>query len=347
MSRSCVVTLLLSMVVVTVQARATDPDRDFSGKWVLDPAASNTQSLGADENSLTITQGEAGLTCVAGPGQWSYAFDGSETRKQAGDETRTAVARWEGNVLLIHTQVKGASEYSVIDRWSLSSDRNTLTIARHVTRGTEDVEGSLVYRYQNTTAAATEPQSGGLSRRPEPGSASDITIPTGTHVLLALIGEISTKHAKDGDHVYLTTATPVAAEGRIIIPRGSDVFGTITRTKRAGKLGGKGELYIRFDSLILPNGVTRDFKSRPSGEEGKMDANGKSVDPHLVLLAAGTGAQIGGATKGVSGAAAGAAIGSIAAVMLTRNQDVILRAGTHVEMIFDRDIIFHADELPY
>jgi hypothetical protein len=32
-------------------------------------------------------------------------------------------------------------------------------------------------------------------------------------------------------------------------------------------------------------------------------------------------------------------------VLLSRNQDVVLPAGTHVEMVLDRDLVFRPDEI--
>jgi hypothetical protein len=63
-----------------------------------------------------------------------------------------------------------------------------------------------------------------------------------------------------------------------------------------------------------------------------------------VMMAAELGAEI-GSMKGMSGAAAGAGAGALAGILLTRNQDVILRPGTHVEMVLDRDLVFHPEEL--
>jgi type IV secretion system protein VirB10 len=184
-----------------------------------------------------------------------------------------------------------------------------------------------------------------LAKRPEPAAPPDITVPKGTHVLLALVSEVSTRHAKEGDRVYLRTDAPVAANGRVVIPRWSDVSGTITRAKPAGRVSGKGELYIRFDSLILPNGVSRDFHARPTGDEGKVEGNGKSADGRTVMEGAGMGATVGAITRGLPGAAVGGAAGAIAGVLLSRNQDVVLRQGTHLEMVLDRDLVFHPDEL--
>src|ERR1700722_8235648 len=107
-----------------------------------------------------------------------------------------------------------------------------------------------------------------------PAKPQDFTVSAGTKVPLSLINTISTKHSVAGDRVYLETAFPILADGRIVIPVGSYVAGTVTEVKKAGRVKGRSELYIRFDSLTLPNGVTRDFRSRM----GSIDARG---DEHL------------------------------------------------------------------
>lgn len=365
MRRSFLATALLIASGFTISLRAGDPDGDFSGKWVLDPAASDIRSLGQVESSLAISQGDAGILCSTGSLRWSYALDGSETRKRVGDESWNSVVKWEGDALLVNTLVSGPRDYTVMDRWTLSHDRSTLTITRQVVRASGEVDGSLVFRREGAQMAAARPavaetvpgtmsrasEPGGgaalpaLAKRPEPSVPPDITVPRGTHVLLALIGEVSTKHAKEGDHVYLRTDAPVAVNGRVVIPRWSDVAGTITRTKAAGRVSGKGELYIRFDSLILPNGVSRDFRARPTGDEGKVEGNGKSADGRTVMEGAGMGATVGAITRGLPGAAVGGAAGALVGVLLSRNQDVVLRPGTHLEMVLDRDLVFHPDEL--
>jgi hypothetical protein len=104
-------------------------------------------------------------------------------------------------------------------------------------------------------------------------------------------------------------------------------------------------LFIRFDALILPNGVSRDFRARPPGEEGKVEGNGKSADGRTVMAGAGMGATIGAITRGLPGAGVGGAAGALAGVLMSRNQDVVLHSGTHLEMVLDRDLVFHPDEL--
>src|SRR5204863_4994423 len=102
-------------------------------------------------------------------------------------------------------------------------------------------------------------------------AAAQFTVETGTKMPLSLINSISTKHSAEGDRVYLETVFPVLVNGRIVVPVGSYVAGTVTQIKKPGRVKGRGELYVRFDSLTLPNGVTRDFH----GRIGSMDGNAK------------------------------------------------------------------------
>ena len=338
---------------------------------MLDQAASDTASIGPVEAYLTVSQGGSGILCSTAKAQWSFSLDGGETRKQIGDESHSSVTKWEGSALLVNTQVTGPRHYTIMDRWEISRSHNTLTITRQIVRADGEAEGTLVFRREGATVtppapvAPTTPPSGEappaggwrqtepaisgqpvLSTRSVPSAPPDITVPTGTRVLLSLINEVNTKHAHEGDHVYLRTASPVAVSGRVVIPRGSDVEGVVTKSKAAGKVVGKGELYIRFDSLILPNGVSRDFRARPPGEEGKVESNGKTADGRTVIEGAGAGGAIGAITHGLGGAAIGGAGGALAGVLLSRNQDVILHAGAHLEMVLDRDLVFHPEELP-
>ena len=192
-------------------------------------------------------------------------------------------------------------------------------------------------------------------------------VDAGTKIPLVMINSVSTRHAAEGDRLYLETSFPILASGKIVIPPGSYVAGTITSAKRGGRMKGKAELFLRFDSLTLPNGVTRDFRARVGGidgrssqqldrSEGKITAEAtKGADARTVGEGAAGGASIGVIAGSVSGrpgmgagigAAAGAAAG-LMGVMLTRGQDVVLARGTTVEMVLDRDLEFTAAELDF
>jgi len=196
---------------------------------------------------------------------------------------------------------------------------------------------------------------------------ADYRVDPGTHLPLNLINLVSTKSAKVGARVYLETAFPIVVSGRMVIPPGSYVMGTVTDIKRPGRLKGKGEIYLRFDSLTLPNGVTRDFRARVSGiegangeklddEEGKVIGEGnKSGDARTVGETAVTGTWIGtiaGAAAGRTGmgagigAAAGAAAGMVG-VLLSRGPDLTLPKGSTIEMVLDRPVYFSDEDIDF
>jgi hypothetical protein len=207
---------------------------------------------------------------------------------------------------------------------------------------------------------------GGFSQRQTSPSTATYNIPPGTHILLNMKNSVSTKQVV-GDRLYLETAFPVIVNGRIVIPEGSYVTGTVTEVKRPGKVKGRGELQVRFDSLILQNGVSRDFRADLGAidardnqslkrEDSKILGPGnKSGDAGTVIGAAAAGTVIGsgvGAAAGNAGTGAGMGVGIGAAsgllgVLLTRGPDAILAKGSTVEMVLDRPLSFNESELDF
>jgi len=209
-----------------------------------------------------------------------------------------------------------------------------------------------------------------LGQEPAANTAAlpaDFVVVPGTRIPLGLINTLSTKSAAEGDRVYLETVFPILTNGRIVIPPGSWVSGTVTDVKRPGRVKGRGELYLRFDSLTLPNGVTRDFRARVGGVDGQggeeydrtegiiRSEGNKAGDARTIAETAGAGASVGmiagAAAKhyalgGGIGAAAGATAG-LMAVLLSRGPDAVLAKGTTVEMITDRPLQFAKNEIEF
>ena len=356
---------------------AADSDRDFSGRWNLDRNASDLRALSLETYEFLAVEQNSQIHCTAITArgasiQWTYSLNGDESKYQIGAESMNSVVKWEGAALLINTLVSGPQSYAVMDRWTLSRDHRQLIILRQISHGAAEVEGRIVYGHLSAEVGAPTPVPGmGAAPQPLPAEQPvlvtrpaappapvELTIPAGTHILLSLTSSISTKNSKEGDRVYLQTAMPVAQDGRIVIPRGSYVQGTVTKTKPAGRLSSKGELYLLFDSLTLPNGVTRDFRARltsADASKGKVDSTEGKIsgdsdkDPHKVATGVGIGGMggviVGGAAgHPVTGLGVGAAAG-LAAVLLSKNQDVVLPRGTSVEMVLDRDLYYTAAEL--
>jgi type IV secretion system protein VirB10 len=213
--------------------------------------------------------------------------------------------------------------------------------------------------------AAQEPQT--AIPPPSAPTAGGYTLDAGTKVPLSLINSVSTKSSLEGDRVYLETAFPVLANGRIVIPVGSWVAGTVTEVKKPGRVKGRGELYIRFDTLTLPNGVTRDLRSRMDGmdasstgeldrSEGKVKSEGnKAGDLKTVAETTGAGASVGAiagsaAGHGMTGLGVGAAAGAVGGliyVLASRGPDAVIAKGSTVEMVLDRAIVFNENDVDF
>ncbi len=200
--------------------------------------------------------------------------------------------------------------------------------------------------------------------KPEPKAYQ---VEPGTRIPLSMINSVSTKNAAPGERIYLETVFPILVDSRIVIPPGSYVAGTITKVQRPGKVKGRGEFFLRFDSLTLPNGVTRDFRASVSGldgraseeldrKEGSIKSEGnKAGDARTVGETTAAGASIGGLAGSVGGhAAMGAGIGAAAgvtaglvAMLLSRGPDAVLAKGTTVEMVLDRSVKFDENDLDF
>ena len=193
------------------------------------------------------------------------------------------------------------------------------------------------------------------------------TVAAGTRIPLGLINSVSTKNSVAGDRIYLETVFPIVIDSHIVIPPGSYVQGTVTEVKRPGRVKGRGELYVRFDTLTLPNGVTRDFRSRLGAVDARADEkldekegvvkgdSNKGGDTRVMGETAASGASIGaiaGAAAGHAGlgagigGAAGAAAG-LAGVLLTRGPEAMLAKGSTVEMVLDRPLVFDTAEVNF
>lgn len=183
--------------------------------------------------------------------------------------------------------------------------------------------------------------------------SQEITLPAGTKIPLALKHAITTKSAHEGDAVYAETTFPIVLNDRIIIPAGSYVQGSISSVKRPGRIKGRAEVLMHFNTLILPNGYTILLpgavdnvpgmeNGRMKDKEGTIQSEGtKGKDAAKIAEAAGTGGLIGAAADGGKGAAVGGAGGSLiglAAVLLSRGPDLRLEAGSTMETVLERPI---------
>ncbi len=354
-----ILTLLPTLQVATAQS-----NQDFSGAWTLNPARSEIQSSVPGDPALKVEQSATSMTWSASAAVPSiYPLDGRTEKRRVGDSDFSTATKWEGAALLVNTIVSGPQNYTVMERWTRSRDGNTLTIRRTIVRLRSESESTLVYNRAGLAPPEVTITRTLIPAQPTPPAPTEFVVEQGTRILLRLTSSVNTKRSVPGDRVYLETAVPVFVDGRLLIPRGSYVTGTVTESKEAGRVKGKAALNLRFDNLTLPNGVTRDFRSRAASadargnldrSEGRIESEGdKAGDIKTVGETTAAGAGIGtiaGAATGHYGlgagigAAAGAAAG-LAGVLTSRGAGVVLPPGTTMELVLDRELRFTSEDL--
>jgi hypothetical protein len=200
---------------------------------------------------------------------------------------------------------------------------------------------------------------------PSAPTESTLLVPVDTTIPLRLINTINSRTARPGQAIYCETIFPITVGNRIVIPRGSSVKGSVTQVVRPGRVKGRGQIGIRFETLILPDGVTHFLRATLSGfggtgqegfkpDESKIEgASSKGEKAGKVAQTTVTGAEIGtiagvakgSAVKGLGiGSLAGAA-GGLVWVFASRGKEIVLPSGTNFELQLSAPLTFSRDEL--
>ena len=193
------------------------------------------------------------------------------------------------------------------------------------------------------------------------GTGAHVIVPTGTRIGVVLENGISTATAKPGDSVYFRTSFPITINNKVVVPVGSYLRGEVSDAKRPGRVKGKGELRLRLNTLIFPNGYTVDMNAEPhstdsgsqttTDSEGKITGpGGKGADAAKVATATVAGAGIGAIAGGGKGAGIGAGSGGLvglAAVLLSRGPEAQLPRGSSMDLVLEHDLQLEADQIHY
>ena len=200
-----------------------------------------------------------------------------------------------------------------------------------------------------------------LSTIPLSGQSIDDTIiPGKSDIFISLQQSLNTRSARSGDKFSSQVEVPVTAYDRIVIPVGSYIIGYVDKSKRAGRLKGKAELTLKFDTVILPDGTTRymragvhssegyatDLDNEEGTIQGQGGANGEVVAGATRGAVTGTliGVLVGSGRgnlgrSGAKGAAIGAAVGGLMA-LFRRGEDVVLPRGSTLTIQLQEDVHF-------
>ena len=172
----------------------------------------------------------------------------------------------------------------------------------------------------------------------------EVIVPASAVIGLQLESSISTERARVEDRVDARVTRDVIAAGRVAIPAGSRVLGSVTLIERGGKVKERARLGVRFHTLILADGsevplktdeVYRDGESPAGGSAKKI--GGAAVGGAILgaILGGGKGAAIGGAT-GAAGGTAAVMAGDRNAATLNRGEVVTAKLSAPATITVER-----------
>jgi type IV secretory pathway VirB10-like protein len=170
---------------------------------------------------------------------------------------------------------------------------------------------------------ASEP----LPAAPPVPQFEEVIVPASSVIGLQLESTLSSERAHLEDRVDARVTRDVLAAGRVAIPAGSRVLGSVTLVERGGKVKERARLGVRFHTLILADGNEVPLQTEAIYRDGESPAPDSAKK---IGVAAVGGAILGGILGGKKGAAIGGATGAAggtAAVMTGDRQAALLRGG--------------------
>jgi len=194
-----------------------------------------------------------------------------------------------------------------------------------------------------------------------------ITLPQGTVIPIVLADYLNTRNSQVGDVFYADTVYPIWIQQKLVIPKGSNIRGSVMEVTRPGRIKGKGRLTIRFDDVLLPNGVRHTLNAALRGTHGPgeetIDRRSESIegsgsageDVGTIVGTAASGTLLGtvigiGPGRPGAGSAIGAGVGvaaGVAQVLFSRGPDLVINPGTRFDLELRQPMEFAFNELEF
>lgn len=170
-------------------------------------------------------------------------------------------------------------------------------------------------------------------------ASGSFVVPDNTQLVAVLNSDLTTQTTREGDRFTMTVRSPVQFDGAVI-------EGYVSNVNRSGRVSGRSEMTLNFDSIRLRNGsayrfggVVESVRSlngdtvRVDNEGSVRDSNQTNRTIQRTAIGSAVGAIIGAIAGGGKGAAIGAAVGAGAgagSVYVQGRDDLDLRNGTEL-----------------
>lgn len=194
-------------------------------------------------------------------------------------------------------------------------DNNRLRVVRrvYVENRNETVTVASIYDKVEPTANWSTVERGTIGGNTGNTTSTDFVIPNGTQVTAVLTtGMISTKDSVDGDRFTMEVRSPSQYDG-------ATIEGRIVKAEKSGRVSGRANITLDFDTIRLRNGQTYRFAGildtvkAANGDNVKVNNEGNVRDSNQTtktVTRAGIGAALGALIGAIAGGGQGAAIGA-------------------------------------
>jgi hypothetical protein len=191
--------------------------------------------------------------------------------------------------------------------------------------------------YGNPAQPVADSSAGAAYAPPANFVPANVTLPAGTGLAIRINQRIDVKHAAAGQRFTAVLAENISRDGKVVLPRGTEVRGVVDAAHRRGHFKGRSILELRLTSLVS-NGKTypletADFVASKKGK-GKRTAG-------FIGGTAGVGMLVGGIASGGVGLAVGGLAGGGLGTLLagaTGNRDIVIPAESLVRFRLQDDL---------
>lgn len=287
--------------------------------------------------SVTMASSNADRTTFEASGR-------ATTERLPNGRTITNTVTLSGNRLVINSDGERTNAFyitfdpemrgdklKVTRRLYLENRDQTVTVVSTYDKTANVAQWNNVYRNDNVNYPNSNTNS----------NSGTFYIPNGTRLVAVLDNNLSTRQTAEGERFRLIVNQPSAYNGAVI-------EGRIDKVERSGRLSGRAEMNLNFETIRLRNGSSYRFEgfidkiTATNGSTINIDnegaVKGSNQTKDTVVrggIGAAIGAIIGGIAGGGSGAAIGAAVGAGAgsgSVLIQGRDDIQLNSGTTFEI---------------
>ena len=298
----------------------------------LDPP----QMLAIDRRGNSVT-----IASTRAP-QINFVADGREqVENTPGGRTVRVRASLSGDALTITRTGERANDFTVT--FDPSNDGRELVVTRSLysDRITQPV---VVRTYYDRTSDVAQLNIYDTNREDSSTIGGDVAtgsfiVADGTEIVAVLNSDLSTQNVREGDRFNMTVRSPGQYDG-------ATIEGSVTSINRGGRITGRSEMTLDFDTIRLRDGRSYRFAGvlesvrTPNGDVVRVDNEGAVRDSdqtnktvQRTAIGTAVGAIIGAIAGGGKGAAIGAVIGAGAgagSVYVQGRNDLDLSSGTEI-----------------